>query len=169
MLDLLRQTRGGVVGALAVAATFTVAFAQDGAVATMFRDDLKREQALALSFQPTELPAVGAVPPLQLYLSAGDLERAFDKPEFRPDAAIVPTNTGLIVTAAAPTTQRVLIQRVQKQPAVFADLQDQVAARRKQASATDVLEIGARLLCRRAAAERERERRQRGRFRDWCA
>jgi hypothetical protein len=142
MLDLMRQIRGAVLGALAVAATFAVVLAQDGAVATMFRDDLKREQALALSFQPTELPSVGSGSPLHLYLSAGDLERAFDKPEFRPDAAIVPTNTGLIVTAASPSTQRVLIQRVQRQPAVFADLQDQVAARRKQAPAADVLEVG---------------------------
>jgi hypothetical protein len=96
-----------------------------------------------LSFQPTELPAVGSVPPLQLYLSAGDLERAFDSPEFRPDAAIVPTNTGLVITAAAPSTQRPLIQRLQKQPQVMADLQDQIAARRKQAPAGDgdVLQI----------------------------
>ena len=84
MLDLMRQTRGAVLGALAVAATFAVVLAQDGAVATMFRDDLKREQALALSFQPTELPAVGSVPPLQLYLSAGDLERAFDSQNSGP-------------------------------------------------------------------------------------
>ncbi len=144
MLDRRRQARGAVLGALAAAATFAIASAQDGPVATMFRADLKREQALALSFQPFELPAVGSVPPLQLYLSAGDLERAFDSPEFRPDAAIVSTNTGLVVTAASPTTQRVLSQRLQRQPQVLADLQDQIAARRKQAPAGDgsVLQIG---------------------------
>jgi hypothetical protein len=142
MLDLVRQARGAVLGALAVATTFAVAFAQDGTVATMFRADLKREQALALSFQPTELPGVGAVPPLHVYLSAGDLGRAFDSAEFRPDAAIVPTNTGLIITAASPSTQRVLIQRVQKQPQVYADLQAQIAARRTQAPGADVLQIG---------------------------
>jgi hypothetical protein len=142
MLDFMRQARPAVLGALAAVTMFTIAFAQEGAVATMFRDDLKREQALALSFQPIELPAVGSVPPLQLYLSAGDLERAFDKPEFRPDAAIVPTNTGLVITAASPSTQRVLMQRVQKHAEVYADLQDQVAARRKGAPAGEVLQIG---------------------------
>ena len=144
MLYRMRHARGVVIGALAVAATFTVAFAQGGPVATMFRADLKREQALALSFQPTELPAVAAAPPLQLYLSAGDLERAFDTPEFRPDAAIVPTNTGLIVTAASPSTQRMLIQRIQRQPQVMTSLLEQIAARRKQGPAGEInlLEIG---------------------------
>ena len=141
MLDRMRHVRRAVVGAVGLAATFAVAFGQDGPVATMFRADLKREQALALSFQPTELPAVGSVPPLQLYLSAGDLERAFDTPEFRPDAAIVPTNTGLIVTAASPSTQRMLIQRVQRRPQAMANLQQQIAARQKQTPGA-VLQIG---------------------------
>lgn len=139
-----RQTRGALLAALAMAGTLAVAFAQEGPVATMFRADIKREQALALSFLPIELPAAGAVPPLHVYLSAGDLESAFDSPGFRPDAAIVPTNTGLVITAASPSTQRVLMQRVQKQPQVMADLQAQIAARRKQApaGAGDVLQIG---------------------------
>ena len=88
--------------ALVITGTFAAASAQDGPVAAMFRANLQREQALALSFQPIELPATGSWPPLHLYLSAGDLERAFDSPEFRPDAAIVPTNTGLVMTAASP-------------------------------------------------------------------
>jgi hypothetical protein len=73
--------------------------------------------------------------PARLYLSSGDLERAFDNRNFRPDAAIVPTNTDLLVTAPAPATQRVLIDRVQKQPDVMRDLEEQIAARRKQSSA----------------------------------
>ena len=111
----------------------------------MFREDLKRHQMLAASFMPIEVPASGSAPSLRVFLTAGDLERAFDRPEFRPDAAIVPTNTSLIVTAAAPTTQRVLIARVMKQPAVMADLQDQVAVRRKQlakGAGDEVLQIG---------------------------
>ena len=51
-----------------------------------------------------------------------------------------------MVTAASPTTQRVLIERVQKRPQVMADLQDQIASRRKQAPAGSdggVLQIGA--------------------------
>ena len=91
-------------------------------------------------------------------------------PEFRPDAAIVPTNTGLIVTAASPTTQRVLIQRVQRQPQVFADLQDQIAARRKQAPAgAMVLQIGARLPSSPSCRGKGARAAARGRFRDWCA
>jgi hypothetical protein len=111
----------------------------------MFREDLKRHQMLAASFLPIAVPASGGAPTLHVYLTAGDLERAFDRPEFRPDAAIVPTNTNLIVTAASPTTQRVLIARVMKQPAVMADLQDQVAVRRKQLAAAtgdEILQIG---------------------------
>ena len=119
-----------------VAAATAATFAQQDPVATMFRADLKREQSLAQSFLPIELPA------LKVYLSAGDLERAFDDPAFRPSAAIVPTNTGLVITAASPAIQRVLISRVSKQPAVLADLQDQIAARKKQATGADVLQIG---------------------------
>ena len=138
------RARAVLAGAV-LSATFIVAFAQEGPVATMFRDDLKREQALALSFLPIELPASTSASPLHVYLSAGDLERAFDTAGFLPDAAIVPTNTNLVVNAASPTTQRVLIERVQKQPQVMADLQDQIAARRKQSPAGGdggVLQIG---------------------------
>ena len=119
-----------------IAAAATVAFAQQDPVAAMFRADLKREQSLAQSFLPIELPA------LKVYLSAGDLERAFDDPAFRPSAAIMPTNTGLVITAASPAIQRVLISRVSKQPAVLADLQEQIAARKKQATGAEVLQIG---------------------------
>jgi hypothetical protein len=83
---------------------------------------------------------------MHVYLTAGDLERVLDSTEFRPDAVIVPTNTQLAVTAASPTIQRVLVARVMKQPAVMADLEGQIAARRKQspaaASKDGVLQIG---------------------------
>ncbi len=126
-------------------AAVTAVLAQQEPVATMFRADLKRGDALALSFLPIELPAAGSAPPLHVYLSAGDLERAFDTPSFRPDAAIMPTNTGLVITAASPSSQRVLVVRVSKQPQVMADLQDQIAARRKQAPSAGgegVLQVG---------------------------
>lgn len=142
MVRRMRVLPAVLLAASFVAATVVVPMAQEGPVAAMFRDDLKREQALALSFLPIELPAAGAAPPLNIYLSVGDLERAFDSPRFRPAAAIVPTNTGLVVTAASPTSQRVLIQRVQRVPAVMADLQEQIAARRKQASGDEVIQIG---------------------------
>lgn len=104
-------------------------------VATMFSADQKRDAARAPSFEQADLPAAkAAAAPLRVYLSAGDLERAFDRPEFRPDAAIVPTNTDLLITAPQPGTQRVLISRVQKQRDVLRDLEDQIAIRRKQAS-----------------------------------
>jgi hypothetical protein len=143
MFPHLRPIRDAALVTLAVASTLVV-FAQEGPVANMFRADLKREQALSLSFLPLELPAAGSAPPLHVYLSAGDLERAFDSPEFRPAAAIVPTNTALVITAASPSTQRVLTQRIEKQSQVMADLLDQIAERRKQAPAGDggVLQIG---------------------------
>ena len=136
--------RDALLIAVALASTLTVAFAQEGPVANMFRADLKREQALSLSFQPIELPAVGSGAPLHVYLSAGDLERAFDTPEFRPAGAIIPTNTGLVITAASPSTQRVLTERLERQPQLMADLLDQIAQRRKQSAAADgpVLQIG---------------------------
>lgn len=145
MIHRLRQVRSlALFAAAAVLAPVAIGLAQQEPVATMFREDLKRGEALALSFQPIELPAAAAAQPLHVYLSAGDLERAFDTPTLRPDAAIVPTNNGLVITAASPTSQRVLIERVSKQPQVMADLQDQIAERRKQAPGADggVLQIG---------------------------
>ena len=133
------------IAAVIASASFAVLVAQDGPVAAMFRDDLKREHALGASFLPIELPAGGSSS-LHVYLSAGDLARAFDTTAFRPDAAIVPTNVGLVVTAASPATQRVLIERVQKVPRVMADLQDQIAAHRKQRAGStgdgSLLQIG---------------------------
>ena len=127
MVHHTRQVRpGALLVAAAVMAAVTAVLAQQEPVATMFRADLKRGDALALSFLPIELPAAGSAPPLHVYLSAGDLERAFDAPSFRPDAAIMPTNTGLVITAASPTSQRVLVGRVSKHPQVMAELQDQI-------------------------------------------
>jgi hypothetical protein len=80
--------------------------------------------------------------PLRVYLSAGDLERAFDTERFRPDAAIVPTNTDLQILAASPATQRVLMSRVQKQANVLRDLESQIAARRTQPGSTTQGEPG---------------------------
>jgi hypothetical protein len=114
----------------------------------MYDDDQKRDPALAMSFVAADLPAAGsATSPLRVYLSAGDLERAFDKREFRPDATIIPTNTELRATAASPATQRVLISRVQKQPDIMRDLDEQIAERRRRQPAASggekgVLQIG---------------------------
>lgn len=120
-----------------------VAIAQQGPVAAMFASDQKRDATRASSFQFIDLPAAkGAQFPVRVYLSAGDLERAFDRAEFRPDAAIVPTNTDLLITAPQPGTQRVLISRVQKQPDVLRDLEDQIAIRRKQPTTTSAGESG---------------------------
>ena len=106
-------------------------------------DDQKRDASLALSFLSADLPATKTVAfPAHVYLSAGDLERAFDKEEFRPDAAIIPTNTDLQITAPAPATQAILIERVKKQADVLRDLEDQIAARRKQSSAASAGEPG---------------------------
>jgi hypothetical protein len=115
---------------------FGQALAQQGPVAFMFGDDQKRGEEIALSFAPTATAAF----PSKIYLTGGDLERAFDTPRFRADAAIVPTNTDLDITASSPATQRVLIDRVRKQSAVMRDLQEQIAAHRKQSPAA--LNIG---------------------------
>jgi hypothetical protein len=109
-----------------------LAHAQQTPIAAMFGDDQKRDQKLAPSFLVVDLAskAGGAAP--KVYLSAGDLERAFDRPEFRPDGAIVPTNAELQLDASSPATQRVLVDRVRKLPDVARDLGDQVEAYRKK-------------------------------------
>jgi len=128
-----------VVGIL-LTALAAATLAQQGSVAAMYNNEQQRDPSLAPSFTTTELPATNAnSAPLRVYLSAGDLERAFDRSEFRPDATIIPTNTDLQMTASDPATQRVLIARVQKQPDVMRSLESQVATRRKQSStSTDV-------------------------------
>lgn len=134
-----------LTGALASIGVAT-ALAQLQPVATMFSDDQKRGETIALSFSTSEIPAsTPGGTPLQLYLTAGDLERAFDTPAFRPDAAVVPTNTDLAITAPSPPTQRILTDRLRKQPAVMRDLQDQIAERKKKSpgSADGVLAVGA--------------------------
>src|SRR3954469_11146140 len=109
------------------------ALAQQGPVAAMFSADQKRDASLADSFLTMEVPATNAASqPLRLYLSAGDLERAFDSPQLRPDAAVVPTNTDVQLRAAAPATQQVLVERAQKWPDVMRVLESQIAARRSQ-------------------------------------
>jgi len=123
-----------LISALATLATGAIV-AQQRPVAAMFGDDQKRAGPIALSFATAEAPPTAALGvPLQIYLTAGDLERAFDQPAFRPDAAIVPTNTELLLTAPAPGTQAVLIDRVRKQTAIMRDLQEQVDAHKKQPS-----------------------------------
>jgi hypothetical protein len=146
---MVHSTRPALVcGLLAWAALsipVAVAIARQGPVAAMFADDQKRGAEVAQSFLSMDLPSTpGAGAPLRIYLTAGDLERAFDRPEFRPDGAIVPTNTDLMVTASSPATQRVLIDRVRKRPELMRDLEDQIAVRRKQAgsSGSGLLRIG---------------------------
>lgn len=136
MSSVKRDARafGPMVG-LAFVLLTAVTLAQQGPVATMFNADQQRDAALAQSFLPIDLPATGtATAPLKVYLSAGDLERAFDTRQFRPDAAVVPTNTDLQLKAASPATQQVLVGRAQNLSAIMTDLESQIAARRGQPS-----------------------------------
>ena len=134
-----------VIALSGLALSASAAIAQQGPVAAFSADERKRNAAMAPSFATTDVPPAksGGVAS-QVYLIVGDLERAFDAPRLRAEGAIVPTNTDLSLTAAAPATQRVLIERVQKQPAVMRDLEEQIAARRKQPAAgpTGLLGIG---------------------------
>jgi hypothetical protein len=139
-MKIASLTIGAACSILAV-----VVVAQQRPVAAMFADDQKRGDTIALSFATAELVSTAAAGfPLQIYLTAGDLERAFDQADFRPDAAIVPTNTELQTRGAWPATQRVLIDRVRRQSTVMGDLEEQIAARKKQSPATSagVMNIG---------------------------
>ena len=134
MFRTSRSTRVDVlVLAACLAAQAVIARAQQTPIAAMFGDDQKRDKNLAPSFLVVDLSGskMGGAPP-KVYLSAGDLVRAFDRPEFRPDGAIAPTNAELQVDAPSPATQRVLFDRVRKLPDVVRDLQDQVEAYRKK-------------------------------------
>jgi hypothetical protein len=136
-LRMFRTSRTTRVGVLALAACLSAAAvvlrAQATPIAVMFGDDQKRDQNLVPSFLAVDLPASKASgAPVKVYLSAGDLVRAFDRPEFRPDGAIVPTNAELQIDAPSPATQRVLFDRVRKLPEVARDLQEQVEAYRKK-------------------------------------
>jgi hypothetical protein len=139
-----RHTRTlSLVVASGLAALTAAVVAQTGPVAAMFSDDQRRAASRTLSFERVELPATAtASVPLQVYLSAGDVERSFDTAAFRPDAAIVPTNTDLQIKASWPATQRVLIERVQKQADVWRELEDQIATRRTQPASTASGETG---------------------------
>jgi hypothetical protein len=106
------------------------AVAQQGSVAAMYADDQQRGKAVAVGFATASIPAAGSLAAAQVYLTTGDLQRAFDNARFRPAAAIVPTNTELQIAAKSPATQQVLIDRVRSQPDVMRALQDQIAARR---------------------------------------
>jgi hypothetical protein len=143
---MVREARRVLTRAAAAAAGLWVlagVVAAQGPVAAMFSSEKQRDAALAASYLTLDLPpAKAAAFPARVYLGAGDLERAFDRPEFRPDATIVPTNTDLLITAPAPATQRVLIERVQRQPAVMRELEDQIAARRNQPRAATAADPG---------------------------
>jgi hypothetical protein len=115
----------GALAVLGVAAFGAVTAAQQGAIGAMYAVDQKRERALEPSFATATLAST-----VRVYLSAGDLERAFDTASFRPDAAIVPTNTALALAAASPATQRILIDRVRQDAATLKELDAQAAARR---------------------------------------
>jgi hypothetical protein len=137
------RTRAFALWVAIMAVPAVVAIGQQGPVGVMFESDKARDASRAPSFHLVDVPATAvARSPLRVYLSAGDLERAFDRPEFRPEAAIVPTNTDLSFTAPQPATQRILVSRVQQQPEVMRDLEEQVAARRKRPTANAGAEPG---------------------------
>jgi len=132
-----------LVAGLALAFSVGVVVAQEGPVAAMFSADQQRDASLSSSFTLMDLPATQSANfPLHVHLSAGDLERALDTTEFRPDAVVVPTNTDLQIAAAAPATQQVLIERIRKQPAVLRDLESQIGKRQQQAPAANAGEPG---------------------------
>ena len=146
--DVIRRPRvRALLTAAALVLSAGIGIAQKAPLAALYNAEQQRDGFLAPSFLQVDLPATATTPyPAPLYLMAGDLERAFDRREFRPDAVIIPTNTDLLLKAPAPATQRVLITRVEKQPETMRDLTEQVEARRKQPAAatgvTGTLQIG---------------------------
>src|SRR4051812_17303876 len=137
MLRLHACTRALLLGTI-VALSTSLLTAQTP-VAAMYADDQVRGKTVALGFFTASIAATSSAPaPAGVYITQGDLQRVFDDSRFRVDGAIVPTNTELQLTAPAPATQRVLIDRVQKQPALMQALQEQAAARRGRGAALDI-------------------------------
>jgi len=146
MLRLQIRAAVLLLGALLVARPELIA-APRGPVAAMYADDQTRGKAIPQGFAAVSLPASADAPSAaQIYLTTGDLQRAFDNARFRPGAAIIPTNTELQLTAKAPATQQVLVDRVRKQADVMRALQQQVDARRARSSGAagqaGALEVG---------------------------
>ena len=132
----IHDLRVFVAAGIGLAFLTGAALAQEGPVAAMFGADQKRHATFGDSFFTVDMQATKtASEPMRVYLSAGDLERAFDNPEFRPDAAVVPTNTDVQLSAAAPATQQVLVARAQKSPDLMRGLESQITARRSQPAA----------------------------------
>ena len=143
------QIRAGVLllGAVLLFLRPALSAAPQGPVAAMYADDQARGKAIPQGFSAASLPPSGnSSATAQIYLTTGDLQRAFDDARFRPGAAIVPTNTELQLTAKAPATQQVLVDRVRKQPDAMRALQEQVDARRGRSGGASgqavVLEVG---------------------------
>ena len=115
----IRNIRATLLIAAALVVCTALRDGATGPVAPCLRTS-RSEVLLASSFATADIAPTGAAGfPSQVYLFAGDLERAFDNAKFRPDAAIVPTNTDLQLTATSPSIQRVLVDRVRKQPAIM--------------------------------------------------
>src|SRR5262245_34050710 len=98
MVQRTRCIRGewllSVVAVAGLALSAGAAVAQQGPIAAMTAEERKRNAVMAPSFATAEIPAAkSAGTPAQVHLIVGDLERAFDTPQFRPEGAIVPTNT----------------------------------------------------------------------------
>ena len=122
-----------------------VVVAQQKPVAAMFGDDQKRGETIALSFATAEIarprrpdsPCISISP--QVTSCARSTGLIFDPT--RRSCRPIPI---CCTTGAWPATQRVLMERVRKQSTVMRDLEEQIAARKKQSPATSdgLLSIG---------------------------
>jgi hypothetical protein len=103
----------------------SVGRAQQSPVAAMFNDDQKRDKNLAASFLVVEFRRRPRDLPCRCTSAPAICSGHSNRPEFRPDSAVVPTNVELQIDAPSPATQRVLMDRVRKAPDVLRDLQEQ--------------------------------------------
>ena len=92
---------------------------------------------MALSFATAEIePTASAEFPLQIYLTAGDLGRALDRTGVSTRRGHRADQYRTADDGSIAATQRVLIERVHRQSSVVRDLEEQIAARKKQSPAT---------------------------------
>lgn len=85
----------------------------DRPVRQLFVDAKTKTPLLNRSFSTHRVQAPSD---LNVYLFASNIELAFDKREFRPDAMIIPTNDQLLFEEVYPTTQKLLVDRLKREP-----------------------------------------------------
>lgn len=122
--------------------------AHAGPVQALFVKEQASNQKLDRSYLNESFPAGSKVASLSagatdltVYVLASDITLAFDKPVFRVDAAIMPTNMDLQLSASFPLTQALLMRAIRTDPAAFGRLDSAAKAKGMLSMGSDTLTV----------------------------